>query len=38
MFSVLVEKPEEKKPIGKLGCRWEDIKMDLTEMGWDGMD
>ena len=33
---VLVGKPESKRPLGKLGCRWEDnIKMDLREVGCD---
>jgi len=32
---VLVEKPEEKRPLGRPRHRWEDnIKMDLQEMGW----
>jgi hypothetical protein len=36
---VLVGKPEEKRPLGRPGCRWEDnIKMDLREVGWSGMD
>ena len=31
---VLVGKPEEKGPLGRPGCRWEDnIKMDLQESG-----
>ena len=31
---VLVEKPEEKSPLGRLRRRWEDnIKMDLREEG-----
>jgi hypothetical protein len=37
--SILVGKPEEKKPLGRPRRRWEDnIKMDLREIGWDGMD
>jgi len=36
---VLVGKPERKKPLGKLWRRWEDnIKMDLQEVGFGGMD
>ena len=32
-------KPEGKRPLGKLSCRWEDnIKMDLREVGCGGMD
>jgi hypothetical protein len=37
---VLVEKPEKRRPLGKLRRRWEDnIKMDLQEVGcgaWTG--
>jgi hypothetical protein len=34
-----VEKPEGKRPPGIPRRRWEnDIKMDLREIGWDGMD
>ena len=30
----LVGKPEEKRPLGRPRCRWEDnIKMDLQEVG-----
>jgi len=39
MYSVLVGKPEGKRPVGKLRHRWEDnIKMDLQEVGCGGMD
>jgi hypothetical protein len=35
----LVGKPEGKRPLGKPRHRWEDnIKMDLQEVGWGGMD
>jgi len=34
MHRVLVGKPEEKRPLGRPRCRWEDnIKMDLQEAG-----
>jgi hypothetical protein len=34
-----VGKPEGKRTLGKPRRRWEDnIKMDLREMGWGGMD
>jgi hypothetical protein len=34
-----VGKPEGKKPLGRTIHRWVDnIKMDLREVGWDGMD
>jgi hypothetical protein len=36
---MLVEKPGGKKPLGRPRRRWVDnIKMDLRETGWDGMD
>jgi hypothetical protein len=38
-YSVLVDKPEEKRPLERPRCRWEDnIKMDLQEVGCGGMD
>jgi hypothetical protein len=34
-----VRNPAGKRPIGRLGRRWEDnIRMDLREIGWGGMD
>jgi hypothetical protein len=37
VYAILVGKPEEERPIGRR--RWVDnIKMDLREIGWDGMD
>jgi hypothetical protein len=36
---ILVGKPEGKRPLGRRRRRWVDsIKMDLKEIGWDGMD
>jgi hypothetical protein len=36
---ILVEKPEGKRPLGRPRCWSEDnIKMDLREIGWCGMD
>ena len=35
---VLVEKPEGKRPLGRPRRRWEDIKMDLQEVGGGGRD
>jgi hypothetical protein len=33
-----VGKPEGKRPLGRPRCRWVDnIKMDLREIGWDGV-
>jgi hypothetical protein len=38
-YRVLVGRPEEKKPLGTPRRRWEDnIKTDLREIGWGGMD
>jgi hypothetical protein len=38
-YRILVCKPEEKRPLGRPRCRWVDnIKMDLREIGWDGVD
>jgi hypothetical protein len=34
-----VGKPERKRPVGRLRPRWVDnIKMDLREIGWGGME
>jgi hypothetical protein len=39
MYRVLVGKPEERRPLGRPRCRWEDnIKMDLQEVECGGMD
>jgi len=38
-YTVLVGKPEGKKPLGKPRRRWEDgIEMDLQEVGWRHVD
>jgi hypothetical protein len=38
-YRILVGKPERKRPLGRPGCRCVDnLKMDLREIGWDGMD
>jgi len=38
-YKVLVGKPDGKKPLGRPKHRWEDnIKMDLQEVGCEGMD
>jgi hypothetical protein len=35
----LVGKPEGKRPLGRFRRGWENnIKMDLREIGWGGMD
>ena len=37
-YRVLVRKPEGKVPLGRPRRRWDDIKMDLREMGCDPGD
>jgi hypothetical protein len=38
VYSILVEKQEVKKPLGRPRRRWVDnIVMDLREIGWDGV-
>jgi hypothetical protein len=38
-YRILVGKPEGKIPLGRPRRRWGDnIKMDLREIGWGGMD
>jgi hypothetical protein len=38
-YRILVRKPEGKGPLGRPRCTWENnIKMDLRELGWGGMD
>jgi hypothetical protein len=38
-YGVLVGKPEGKRPLGRPRLRWgNNIKMDLQEVGWKGMD
>jgi hypothetical protein len=39
VYRILVGKPEGKRPLGGLRCRWEDnIKMDFQEVGCSGRD
>jgi hypothetical protein len=38
-YSILVGKPEGKRPLWRSNRRWEDnIKMDIREIEWDDMD
>jgi hypothetical protein len=38
-YRILEGKPEGKRPLGRPRCRCVDnIKTDLIEIGWDGMD
>jgi hypothetical protein len=41
VYKVLVGRPEGKSPLGRPRRRWEDIRMDLREIGlgvWIGFD
>jgi hypothetical protein len=39
VYSVLVGKPERKRPLGIPRRRWEDgIRMDLREIGWENVE
>jgi hypothetical protein len=39
VYSLLEKKPEERRPLGRLRRRLVDnFKIDLREMGWDGVD
>jgi hypothetical protein len=38
-YRIMVGKPEEKRPLGRQRRRWvHNIKIDLKEIEWDGMD
>jgi hypothetical protein len=37
-YRILVGKLEGKRPLGRPRCRWDDIRMDLREIGWGGID
>jgi hypothetical protein len=38
-YTILVGKPEGKRPLGRPRRRWVDnIKVYLGEIGWDGVD
>jgi hypothetical protein len=36
--NILNGKPKGNKPLGRTRHRWEDIRMDITEVGWEGAD
>ena len=39
VYTILMGKPEGKRPLGRPRRRWEDnIKMHLQEVGWGDMD
>jgi hypothetical protein len=33
-YRALVGKFEGRRPLGRPRCRWENIKMELREVGW----
>jgi hypothetical protein len=35
---ILVGRSEGKRPLGTPRCRWEDIRVVLRVIGWEGMD
>jgi hypothetical protein len=36
---IVMGKPEGKRPLGRPRCRWvDDIIMELTKIGWGGME
>jgi hypothetical protein len=38
-YGILVGKPEGKRPLGRLRCRWLDnVKIYLSKIGHSGMD
>jgi hypothetical protein len=38
-YRILVGEPEGRRPLGRPRCRWVDnIKIDLREIGWYGLD
>jgi hypothetical protein len=38
-YRILVGKPEGRRPLGRPRRRWvNNIKIDLREIGWDGID
>jgi hypothetical protein len=38
VYRVLMGKPEEESPLGRPRRRWEDIKVDLQDVGCGDMD
>jgi hypothetical protein len=38
-YTILVGKPERKRPLGRCSRSWEDnIKMNFRDRGWGGMN
>jgi hypothetical protein len=38
VYNILVGKSDCMRLLGRPGSRWEDIRMDLLEIGWEGVD
>jgi hypothetical protein len=39
VYTIVVGKPEGKRPLGRLSRRWDDnMKLDIQEVGCGGMD
>ena len=38
VYGVFVEKPERKRPLGRFRRRWNNMKLDLQEVGCGGME
>jgi hypothetical protein len=39
VYKLALGKPERKRPLGRLRSGWEyNIKIDLMEIGWEGVD
>jgi hypothetical protein len=37
-FKMLVGKPEGKRPLTRSRHKWDNIKMDIKEIGWERVD
>jgi hypothetical protein len=38
VYKGFVGKPEGKRPLGRPRRKWDGIRMDHTEIGWEGVD
>jgi hypothetical protein len=37
-YKILVRIPERKRPLRRPRDKWEDIRMNIRETGWEGLD
>jgi hypothetical protein len=37
-YKIFIRTPERKRPCGRPRHRWEEIRMDLREIRWEGME